>query len=65
VTRALGLKPEEAAVSMAQVGDLRVLGPGRPFEVPPVLFKRIEEADIEKTKTGEGVRGRWAFSESV
>lgn len=48
VTRALRLSSEEASVCMARVGDLRVLGPGRPFEVPPVLFKRIEEADIEK-----------------
>ena len=45
---ALRLTPREAAGSMAKVGDLRVLQPGHTFEVPPVLFKRVEEADIEK-----------------
>lgn len=48
VAQALRFSPEEGTGSMAEIGDLRVLGPGRTFEVPPVLFKRIEEAEIEK-----------------
>lgn len=48
VAQALRLTPEEATGSTAQIGNLRLLGPGRIFEVPPVLFKRIEETEVER-----------------
>lgn len=45
---ALCLNPSERPATFDKVGDLRAIAAGRPFRVPPVLFKKIEEADIAK-----------------
>jgi methionyl-tRNA synthetase len=48
VADALHLSAAERAITLDRIGDLRALEPGRLFNVPPVLFAKVEEADIRR-----------------
>lgn len=46
VMSALGLTHDERQAKLADAADLTALSAGRPFEVPPPLFARVQSADI-------------------
>ncbi len=46
VMSALGLTHYERQAKLADAADLTALSAGRPFEVPPPLFARVQSADI-------------------
>jgi methionyl-tRNA synthetase len=44
---ALGMTEEERRAGLDDALDLTALKPGRPFEVPPILFRRLEPDEVE------------------
>jgi methionyl-tRNA synthetase len=54
VFEALHLEPEERTADPSDPQLLTRLAGGRPFAVPPLLFRRIEEAEIEQLRKGYG-----------
>ena len=45
---ALNMNPEEREAGLDGALDLTALHPGREFEVPPILFKRLEPDDVQR-----------------
>ena len=45
---ALNMNPEEREAGLDDALDLTALHPGREFEVPPILFKRLEADDVQR-----------------
>jgi len=44
----LNMNPEEREAGLDGALDLTALHPGREFEVPPILFKRLEPDDVQR-----------------
>ena len=45
---ALKMNAEERKASLNDALDLAALNPGRAFEVPPILFRKLEPDEIQK-----------------
>lgn len=45
---ALKMTSEEREVNLTSACDLEFLRPGRPFDIPPVLFTKVEQEDVAK-----------------
>lgn len=51
---ALHLRPEERTIRLPDPELLTRIGGGRPFAVPPVLFRRLEEAEVSRLRREYG-----------
>ena len=55
---ALGMSSQERNVELIDALDLKALKAGRPFKVPPILFRRLDSGEVaELEKRFEGVSG--------